>query len=188
MQVGVLALQGAVAEQAGVLRRLGVKVVEVRLPADLEEINALIIPGGESTTISKLLAAYSLIQPLRDKINHGLPVMGICAGVILLAKNIVDDLRVESLGLMDIAVRRNAYGRQLDSFEAELEIPVMGGNTFHGVFIRAPIIESTLNGVHVLSRFNGNPVAVQQDRVIGCTFHPELTDDLRVHGYFLNLV
>lgn len=188
MQVGVLALQGAVTEQADLLLKLGAKVTEVRLPEELERIDALVIPGGESTTISKLLIAYSLNNPLKNKINQGLPVLGICAGIILLAKNIVDDSRVENLNVMDIAIRRNAYGRQIDSFEAELDIPSIGENTFHGIFIRAPIIESIMNGVDVLSRFNGNPIAVKQGKVVGCTFHPELTDDLRFHRYFLDLI
>lgn len=188
MQIGILALQGAVAEQKAILLELGVKVIEVRLPQDLEKIDGLILPGGESTTISKLLSDYSLIEPLQNIIRSGLPVLGTCAGIILLAKNIIDNSHVDNLDVLDIIVRRNAYGRQIDSFEIGLDIPSIGNDSFPGIFIRAPIIESLSNGVDILCSFREHPVAVQQDNIIGCTFHPELTRDLRFHRYFLSLV
>ncbi len=188
MKVGVLALQGAFAEQVNALSRLGVDSIEVRLAADLLQADALIIPGGESTTISKLLLGNVLFEPLIDRITHGFPVLGICAGMILMAKEIVDNGRVESLNILDIAGRRNAYGRQLDSFEADLEIPACGPEKFHGVFIRAPIIESCRKDVKILCRLNNQPVAVRQGNLIACSFHPELTEDLRFHRYFLETI
>jgi len=187
VKIGVMALQGAVAEHKQVLTGLGVKAVEVRLPVELNNIDALIIPGGESTTISKLLAIYKLDEPLRDLIAKGFPVFGTCAGMILLARDIIDS-DIDGLNAMDISVRRNAYGRQIDSFETDLEIPVIGKNKFHGVFIRAPIIESVKIGVKVLSKVDGNPVAVRQDKLLACSFHPELTNDSRFHDYFLSLI
>jgi pyridoxal 5'-phosphate synthase pdxT subunit len=187
MKMGVLALQGAFEEHKKALSSLGIEVVEVRLPHELGSVDALVIPGGESTTISKLLDIYDLAGPLKSRIKKGFPVWGTCAGMILLARNVIDS-DVEGLGVMDISVRRNAYGRQIDSFENKLEIPVLGSDLFPGVFIRAPIVESVKAGVQVLSQVDGVPVAVKQGKMLACSFHPELTDDLRFHRYFLGMV
>jgi 5'-phosphate synthase pdxT subunit len=186
MKVGILALQGAFVEHAKSLSNLNIDVVFVKLPNQLDGLDALIIPGGESTTISKLLANYLLITPIKKLINQGFPVFGTCAGMILLAKNVLDS-NVPTLGVMDIAVRRNAYGRQVDSFETELNIPSIGQKKFHGIFIRAPIIEFVKSNVEVICKMDGHAVAVRQGRMMACTFHPELTSDLRLHEYFLDL-
>lgn len=187
MKIGVLALQGAVAEHIQMLSSLGAEAVPVRLPSELEGLDALIIPGGESTTISKLLYDYGLIEPIRRLAKKGFPIFGTCAGLVLLAKK-VPNLEMESIGVMDIEVERNAFGRQVDSFEADLKIPALHDGTFHGVFIRAPIIEKVERGVEVLCQLNGKPVAVRQRKLLACAFHPELTDDLRLHKYFLDIV
>ena len=187
MKIGVLALQGAVAEHIQMLSALGVKAIPVRLPAELDGLDALIIPGGESTTISKLLLDYGLLEPIRHLVKKGLPVFGTCAGLVLLAKK-VPNLHLEPIGMMDVKVKRNAFGRQVDSFEADLKIPVLHDGTFHGIFIRAPIIEKVEPGVEILCQLNGKPVAVRQGKLLGCAFHPELTDDLRLHRYFLDIV
>jgi 5'-phosphate synthase pdxT subunit len=188
MKVGVLALQGAFAEQLHALSKLYVECLEVRLPADLNGLDALIIPGGESTTISKLLQSNGLINPLIEKIKRGFPVLGTCAGLILMAREIVDSGGVNGLNMMDIKVRRNAYGRQTDSFEVDLHIPACGKESFHGVFIRAPVIESYSGKIEVLCSLEDRPVAVRQGNLVACSFHPELTGDLRFHRYFLENV
>jgi len=187
VKIGVLALQGAVTEHIHMLSSLGVETVPVRLPADLDGLDALIIPGGESTTIAKLLSDYGLIQPIRRLAKKGFPIFGTCAGLILLAKK-VPDLEMESISAMDIEVARNAFGRQVDSFEADLKIPALHNGSFHGIFIRAPIIDKVEPGVEVLCQLNGRPVAVRQGKLLGCAFHPELTDDPRLHKYFLDMV
>jgi 5'-phosphate synthase pdxT subunit len=187
VKIGVLALQGAVAEHIQMLSALGAEAVPVRLPSELEGLDALIIPGGESTTISKLLSDYGLMEPIRRLAKKGFPIFGTCAGLVLLAKK-VPNLQMESIGVMDIEVERNAFGRQVDSFEADLKIPALHNGTFHGVFIRAPIIEKVRRGVEVLCQLNGKPVAVKQRKLLACAFHPELTDDLRLHKYFLDIV
>ena len=187
MKIGVLALQGAVAEHIQMLSSLGAEAVPVRLPSELEGLDALIIPGGESTTISKLLNDYGLMEPIRHLAKKGFPIFGTCAGLVLLAKK-VPNLEMESIGVMDIEVERNAFGRQVDSFEADLKIPALHDGTFHGVFIRAPIIEKVEHDVEVLCQLNGKPVAVRQRKLLACAFHPELTDDLRLHKYFLDIV
>jgi 5'-phosphate synthase pdxT subunit len=187
VKIGVLALQGAVAEHIQMLSSLGAEAVPVRLPSELEGLDALIIPGGESTTISKLLYDYGLIEPIRRLAKKGFPIFGTCAGLVLLAKK-VPNLQMESIGVMDIEVERNAFGRQVDSFEADLKIPALHNGTFHGIFIRAPIIEKVERGVEVLCQLNGKPVAVRQRKLLACAFHPELTDDLRLHKYFLDIV
>ena len=187
MKIGVLALQGAVAEHTQMLSALGAEAVPVRLPAELDGLDALIVPGGESTTIGKLLSDYGLIEPIRRLAKKGLPIFGTCAGLVLLAKK-VPNLELEPIGMMDIEVKRNAFGRQVDSFEADLKIPALHNGTFHGIFIRAPIIEKVDRSVEVLCQLNGKPVAVKQGKLLGCAFHPELTDDLRLHRYFLNIV
>jgi 5'-phosphate synthase pdxT subunit len=187
VKIGVLALQGAVVEHIQTLSALGVQAIPVRLPSDLHGLDALIIPGGESTTISKLLSDYGLIEPIRRLAKKGFPIFGTCAGLILLAKK-VPNLQMESLSVMDIEVQRNGFGRQVDSFEADLKIPALYNGTFHGIFIRAPIIEKVEPGVEVLCQLNGKPVAVRQGKLLGCAFHPELTDDPRLHRYFLDIV
>lgn len=187
MKIGVLAIQGAVAEHIYAMSRLDVEAVPVRLPADLEGLDGMILPGGESTTISKLLAEYHLTELIRQRAAEGFPLFGTCSGLILLAKKVTNH-GVGSLGVMDIEVERNAFGRQVDSFETELSVPRFENGSFHGIFIRAPVITSVEPGVEVLSRLNGNAVAVQQGKNIACAFHPELTDDLRFHRYFINLV
>ena len=187
MRTGVLALQGAVTEHIQMLSALGTEAVTVRLPSDLDGLDALIIPGGESTTISKLLTDYGLMKPIRKLAKQGFPIFGTCAGLVLLAKT-VPNLELEPIGLMDIEVTRNAFGRQVDSFEADLEIPALHNGAFRGIFIRAPIIEKTQNGIEVLCVLNNKPVAVRQDKLLACAFHPELTADLRLHKYFLDIV
>lgn len=187
MRIGVLALQGDFAEHCSALRRLDVDAVEVRLPRELEGIDGLIIPGGESTTISKLLQAFDLLQPIRERVRGGMALMGTCAGAIVMAKHAIG-LHEENLGLMDITVRRNAFGRQVDSFEADLEIAALGDLPYRAVFIRAPIIEETQLGVETLARLeDGTIVAVRQGNLLALAFHPELTTDPRFHAYFLRM-
>jgi 5'-phosphate synthase pdxT subunit len=189
MRIGVLAAQGAFLEHIASLQRLGVEAFPVRLPRDLAQIDGLIIPGGESTSISKLMLDYNLVEKVKNLAKNGLPVFGTCAGMILLAKDITDGNRVEPLRLMDIKVRRNAFGRQRESFEADLSIPALGGKPFHAIFIRAPIIEQINSGVKVLARLDdGTIVAVREGKLLASAFHPELTDDLRFHQYFLDIV
>ena len=188
MKIGVLALQGAFIEHLQVIERLGAKAVAVRLPSHLPDLDGLIIPGGESTTMSRLMADYQLLQPLKDLVNGGLPILGTCAGMILMAKS-VPDFTLQTLGMMDIAVRRNAFGSQVDSFEADLEMPALGQPSFHAVFIRAPIIEAADSTVEVLARLpNGAAVAARQGKLLAAAFHPELTPDARFHQYFLDIV
>jgi len=188
MRIGVLASQGAFAEHLAVLRQLEVEVVPVRLPRELEGLDGLIIPGGESTSISKLMLGDDLTGMIENLAEDGLPVFGTCAGMILLA-NDVSDSSVPSLGLLKVTVRRNAFGRQKDSFETELDIPALGDKPFPGVFIRAPIVEQVNSGVEVLARLtDGTIVAVRQDNIVASAFHPELTADLRFHKYFLDIV
>ncbi len=187
MKIGVLALQGAFIEHENILARLDVEAVEVRLPRHLEGLDGLIIPGGESTAIGKLAARWQMVEPIRALAQAGRPVWGACAGMILMAKEIVDGDQ-PLLGLMDITVRRNAFGRQVDSFEADLMIPVLGEEPFHTVFIRAPLIERTGEGVEVLARLEDETVvAARQGNLLATAFHPELIDDNRFHRYFLTL-
>jgi len=189
VRIGVLAAQGAFVEHVAALRKLNLDAAEVRLPRDLEEVDGLIIPGGESTTISRLMLAYDLTSEIRRLIQNGLPVYGTCAGMIMMAKNVVDGDGVEPLRAMDITVRRNAFGRQLDSFETDLPIEALGGKPFHAVFIRAPLIESVGDGVKILSRLEDDTiVAARQGALLVSSFHPELTDDLRFHQYFVDIV
>ncbi len=188
MKIGVLASQGAFAEHIAALRKLGVEAVPVRLPRELDGLDGLIIPGGESTTISKLMVDYDLLNEIRNLAKNGLPILGTCAGMIMLADR-VPDSRVEPLGLMKIGVRRNAFGRQKDSFETELSIAVLGEKPFPAVFIRAPAIEQSNSNVEILARLDdGTIVAAKQGKLLATAFHPELTDDLRFHQYFLDMV
>ena len=187
MKIGVLALQGAFVEHLGILASLGAEPALVRLPGELDGLDGLVIPGGESTTMSRLMLEYGLHQLLKDRASAGFPIMGICAGMILLAKH-VSDSPLQSLGLMDMSVRRNAFGSQVDSFETDIEIPALGRQSFHGVFIRAPIIESANSTVELLARLgDGTAVAARQGRLLAVAFHPELSGDLRLHRYFLDL-
>ena len=187
MRIGVLAMQGAFAEHIAMLHKLKVEALPVRLPSELEGMDGLVIPGGESTSISRLIAAYKLADEVRRLAKEGLPVFGTCAGMILLAREISDS-DVEPLGLMDITVRRNAFGRQKDSFEEELAIPVLGEKPFLGIFIRAPLIEQVNGKTEVLTRLgDGTIVAARQGKLLAAAFHPELTDDLRFHQYFLDI-
>ncbi len=186
MKVGVLALQGAFREHREVLDALGVEVVEVRTPAELGALDALILPGGESTTMSKLLDSSGVRAPLAELLTDGLPVFGTCAGMILLAREVVDGRPdQESFGAIDVAVRRNAYGRQRDSFEADLAVDGLAGGLFPGVFIRAPRIESVGEPVEVLASHEDVPVLARQGAVVVTSFHPELSGDLRLHEWFL---
>ncbi|MFP3879724.1 MAG: pyridoxal 5'-phosphate synthase glutaminase subunit PdxT, partial [Dehalococcoidia bacterium] len=181
-------LQGTFIEHIRIVRRLGVQVTEIRLPHEMDSLDGLIIPGGESTTILRLMQSFGLIQPIRLMARHGLSIWGTCAGVVLLAKD-VSNYEMETLGLMDTKVRRNAFGRQIDSFEADLEIPAVGQKPFHAVFIRAPIIVQAEPGVEILARLpDGSIVAARQDQLLASTFHPEFTDDLRFHSYFLSMI
>ena len=188
MRIGVLASQGAFVEHIAALNKLEVETLPVRLPQELAGLDGLIIPGGESSSISKLMLSYDLMEKIRNLAKNGLPILGTCAGMILLAKQISGS-NVEPLGVMDIKVRRNAFGRQVDSFEAELSIPVLGGKPFPGVFIRAPVIEQANSEVEILAKLaDDTSVAARQGRLIATAFHPELTDDLRFHQYFLDIV
>jgi 5'-phosphate synthase pdxT subunit len=183
--VGVLALQGDFAEHESMLRRLGVATREVRLPADLEGIDALVIPGGESTTITRLIQTYGLMEPLRE-FGRKRPVWGTCAGAIVMARH-ASDLDRPTIDLMDIDVRRNAFGRQVDSFETDIAIRGMDGPPLHAVFIRAPTIESVGEGVEVLGQLQtGEIVAARQGHLLATSFHPELTEDLRMHALFVS--
>jgi 5'-phosphate synthase pdxT subunit len=187
-KVGVLALQGDFREHIDALHAAGAESRAVRRPADLDNLDALIIPGGESTTMRRLLAGYDLTEPIRERAEAGFPVYGTCAGCILLAAE-VDGAPAPPLGLMDIGVTRNAYGRQVDSFETDLAIPVLGDEPLHAIFIRAPRIEHAGRDVEVLARLDdGTVVAARQGNLVVTTFHPELTGDSRFHRYFLDHV
>jgi 5'-phosphate synthase pdxT subunit len=188
MVIGVLALQGAFARHIEACTHLGAKAHEVRVPADLDDVDALILPGGESTTMSKLLLSQGLFAPIAERIAGGMAVFGTCAGMILLADSVLDgrpDQR--SFGAIDLTVRRNGYGRQVDSFETDLEVDDVAGGPFHAVFIRAPRVEAVGSEVDVLARVGDDPVVCRSGRVLVAAFHPELTDDLRLHEHFLSL-
>ncbi len=189
--IGVLALQGAFIEHVHKLIRLGVDAREVRLPEQIEDLDGLIIPGGESTTIGKLIDRFELRRPICDLAASGRPLWGTCAGMILLGREVDADTRARSqplLELMDLSVRRNAFGSQLDSFETDLDIPIVGTEPVHAVFIRAPVISRTGPSVEVLSALpNGQVVAARQGNLIATSFHPELTADDRLHAWFARL-
>lgn len=192
--IGVLALQGDVREHERALVACGAGVRPVRRRAELEQVDALVIPGGESTTMWRLARTFELLEPLRKRVEAGMPVYGSCAGMIMLADTIVDGVRgQETIGGLDMVVRRNAFGRQIDSFESEVRLTGFEGPPFHAVFIRAPWVESIGESVEVLGRAEsgdnaGRIVAVRQGRLVATAFHPELTGDFRVHRYFVDLV
>ncbi len=193
MKIGVLALQGDFIEHVQVLRALGADAVEVRQPDELRDLDGLIIPGGESTTFGKLAIEYGLIEPIRALCNAGKPVWGTCAGMIFLAKDIGRPQPL--LGLMDVKVKRNAFGRQVDSFEIDLDVSALATTEngqpkpFHAIFIRAPLIESIGKAVEVLAQLDdGTIVAARQGNLLATSFHPELTQDTRFHRYFLERV
>ncbi len=188
MKIGVLALQGDFIEHISTLKRLGVKAIPVRKPDELKDLDGLIFPGGESTTITGLMHSFNLFKPLKELARAGLPIMGTCAGTVLMAKKVTNS-DVSPLGFMDIEVRRNAFGRQVASFETELIIPTLGEKPFAAIFIRAPLILSTGPEVEILARLDsGTIVAVRQDSKLAIAFHPELGSDLRLHSYFLEIV
>ena len=188
MEVGVLAVQGDFAEHVAILKVLGVDGREVRLPQQLETLDGLIIPGGESTTLSRLMSIYDLRQPVARMAQEGKAVWGTCAGMIMMAHEITEEDPVP-LQLMDIGVHRNAFGRQVDSFEQDLDVIGLEEGPFHGVFIRAPVIVRVGPDVDVLASLpEGRPVAVQQKNLLATAFHPELTNDTRMHRRFLDLV
>ncbi len=188
MKIGVLALQGAFAEHIAILHRLEVEAVPIRLPQELVGLDGLIIPGGESTSIGRLMLDYNLTSEIRNLATSGLPIFGTCAGMILIAEKVPDSYP-EPLGVMAITVKRNAFGRQRESFETKLSIPVLGEKPFPGVFIRAPVIEQANGKVEILARLaDDTTVAARQGKLLASVFHPELTDDLRFHQYFLDIV
>ncbi len=186
MKIGVLALQGAFATHAGVLTSLGAEAREVRVPADLDGVDGLVLPGGESTTMSLLLDSSGLRDPIAERLAAGSPTLGTCAGMILLACNVLDgrdDQR--SFGVLDIDVRRNAFGRQVDSFESDLDVRGLDGGPFHAVFIRVPVVERAGGSVDVLATVDGKPVLVRRGSLVAAAFHPELSNDDRIHRLFL---
>ncbi len=189
-RVGVLALQGDVREHLNVLRELGADAVPVRRPSELEGVAGLIIPGGESSVIDKLTRMFGVAEPLRERIAGGMPVYGTCAGLIMLADTILDAIGgQQSLGGLDVAVRRNAFGNQNDSFETDIPFPELGERPVHAVFIRAPVVESVGPAASVLGALpDGRIVAVEQGNVLGTSFHPEVTGELRFHRRFLDRV
>ena len=187
-RIGVLALQGAFAAHAEKFIALGADVVEVRRPEHLTGLDGLVLPGGESTTMSNLLMSSGLVGPLADAIDSGLAVFGTCAGMILLSSNILDGRNDQiSFSAIDATVRRNAYGRQVDSFECDLSVTSLD-TPFHAIFIRAPAIETLGSGVEVLASWNDAPVLIRSGRIMAASFHPELTPDSRIHRLFLDLV
>ncbi|MDY6893476.1 MAG: pyridoxal 5'-phosphate synthase glutaminase subunit PdxT [Chloroflexota bacterium] len=187
-RIGVLAMQGGFAEHIASLQRLAVDAIPVRLPGELTGLDGLVIPGGESSTISKLMRDYDMVETLRALIAQGFPMFGTCAGMVLQSKKVLG-MDQQSLAAIDIEVRRNAFGRQVDSFEADIDVPVLGQLPFHAVFIRAPKIQHVGNDVEVLATLpDGTAVAVREGNQLATAFHPELTADLRFHEYFLSLV
>ena len=188
MRIGVLALQGGFIEHINMLEKLGVTATPVYKPDELEGIDGLIIPGGESTAMLNLMHEFGIFKPLKERAQDGLPVMGTCAGMVLLAKE-VSNTGMETLTLIDISVKRNAFGRQIDSFEASVDIPLLGKEPFPAIFIRAPLIECASPDVEILGRLDdGTAVAVRQERMLAVSFHPELSQDTRLHRYFLEIV
>lgn len=191
MTIGVLALQGDFSAHRGILERCGVAVRAVRQPEDLDGCSGLVIPGGESTVLSLLCERYGLLTPLRERLLQGWPALGTCAGMIFLARGLQGaspNIQQQSLGVLDVEVARNAYGTQVDSFEAEIEVPAVDGPPLHGVFIRAPRVTACGPGVEVLARHQNEPVLVRQGAILGATFHPEIAGDIRIHQLWLQLI
>ena len=198
IQIGILAIQGDIEENLSAtnlaLSELGIKgnATAVKYANEIVNVDGLILPGGESTVIGTLAKLSGTTQSIKDRINDGMPVMGTCAGMIMLAKRaydkVVGETKQQLLNVLDITVERNAFGRQDDSFEAELEIPLIGDRSFNGVFIRAPVVTEMKNGVDAIATLNNKIVAVKQENVIGTSFHPELSNDTRLHRYFAQLV
>ncbi len=187
--IGVLALQGDVREHLIALAAADAVARPVRRPEELAEVDALVIPGGESTTMSKLAVLFGMLEPLRERVRAGMPVYGTCAGMIMLADKLLDGREdQETLGGIDMIVRRNAFGRQNESFEAAIDFDGIAGGPVEGVFIRAPWVESVGAEAQVLARYDGHTVAVRQGNVLATSFHPELTGDDRVHAYFVDMV
>ena len=187
--IGVLALQGDVAEHLRAIGEAGAQGIAVRRPDELDAVDGLIIPGGESTTMWKLTVIFELLDPLRKRLSSGLPVFGSCAGMIMLADRLLDSASgQETLGGINISVRRNAFGRQVDSFESDITLRGVPGPDFRAVFIRAPWVERVGSGVEVLARAAGHPVAVRQGAVLATAFHPEMTGDRRIHRLFVDMV
>ncbi len=186
-KIGVLAIQGDYQEHKNMLESVGAVTKEIRLPNELEDIDGLIIPGGESTTIIQLIDIYEMRNPIIERVNSGMAIWGTCAGMISIAKTLKDK-RPDPLHLMDIEVSRNAFGRQIDSFETYLDIKNIEGPPVRGIFIRAPVVTNIGKGVEILSEIeSGKPVMVLQDKMLATSFHPELTDDTRIHEFFKNL-
>jgi 5'-phosphate synthase pdxT subunit len=185
--VGILALQGDFREHETLLHKLHVETLQIRLPEQLEHIDRLIIPGGESTTIGKLLVLYNLLKPIKERAKRGMPIWGTCAGAILLAKEIAEGRNGQpSLELMDITAHRNAFGRQMDSFETDILLPAVDTKPFHTVFIRAPLLSDPGQDVEILGQIAENKiVAARQNKLLATSFHPELSNDPRLHKYFL---
>jgi 5'-phosphate synthase pdxT subunit len=186
VKVAVLALQGDVSEHVQALADLGADAVEVRTPEQMSGADALVLPGGESTTMSMLMGSSGLFDVVAERLREGMPAFGTCAGMILLARHVLDGRADQrSFGAIDLAVRRNAFGRQVDSFEADLDVEGLGGGRFPAVFIRAPYVERAGDDVEVLARVDGHPVLCRQGAVLAAAFHPELSGDLRLHQLFL---
>ena len=198
LTIGVLGVQGAIEEHIASVkqnlreRSLAGNVVWVKSIMDIESVDGLIIPGGESTVIGEILSSKEMLQPINDRIYDGMPVFGTCAGLIVLAKKSYDKVVGKkdqpTIGIMDVVVERNSFGRQRESFESDLEIPILGKEKFKGVFIRAPSIIEVSHNVKVLSKLNDTIVAVQEGNMIGTSFHPELADDIRLHNYFWDMI
>ncbi|MHB1458170.1 MAG: pyridoxal 5'-phosphate synthase glutaminase subunit PdxT [Armatimonadota bacterium] len=187
MTIGVLALQGAFAKHLEMLEKCGVNGIPIRFAQEIDTIDGLIIPGGESTTVGKLMARYGIDKKVIDKAKNGMPIFGTCTGMILLSRDIVGSAQ-QRLGLMDMSVLRNAFGRQVDSFESDLTINGIEGGAFRAIFIRAPYAVESGKCTETLASCEGNPVLLKEGNLLGCAFHPELTDDTRVHMLFIDLV
>ncbi|PNS35927.1 pyridoxal 5'-phosphate synthase glutaminase subunit PdxT [Mesotoga sp. B105.6.4] len=187
MKIGVLGIQGAIQEHLLALNSAGAEAIWVKDSKELSSVKALVMPGGESTTMIRLLKRFEMWELLEERLKSGMPAFATCAGMILLSKAIENVSNQDSLSALDISVKRNGYGRQINSFETDIQIDEIGTEPFRAVFIRAPKIESTGREVAVLASYDGSPVLVRQNRVIAASFHPELTDDLRIHKYFLEI-
>jgi pyridoxal 5'-phosphate synthase pdxT subunit len=186
MKIGVLALQGDFREHINMLKKIGMNPIEVKKPEDLDKVYGLIIPGGESTTIGKLMKKYQLDKEIKERYRQGMPIYGTCAGAILLAKDIQNS-KQHKLGIIDISVSRNSYGRQIESFETDISLPD-SKKPFKAIFIRAPQITEIRNGVKILAKHNDHPVLARTENILISTFHPELTDDTRIHEYFIKMI